>query len=84
MKADGICRGILGGTYVHGIFDAPGIAEALLQALLEKKGLSAVQRETGSFDYAAYREQQYDILAEQLRANLDMKTIYRILEQGLT
>ena len=84
VKADGICRGILGGTYVHGIFDAPGIAEALLQALLEKKGLSAVQRETGSFDYAAYREQQYDILAEQLRANLDMKTIYRILEQGLT
>ena len=83
-KSDGNCCGMLGGTYVHGIFDAPGIAEALLCALQEKKGLSGLLQESGSFDYAAYREQQYDILADQLRAHLDMEEIYRILEQGLT
>lgn len=34
-------------------------------------------------DYRAYRQKQYDILADGLRKNLDMAMIYRILEDGL-
>ena len=64
------------GTYIHGVFDAPGVADAVLQALCAKKGADASQ--LGAFDAAAYREQQYDILADAVRENLDMKMIYRI------
>ena len=31
-----------------------------------------------------YKEQQYDILAAELRKHLDMKKIYEILENGIT
>ena len=34
-------------------------------------------------DAAAYREQQYDLLADAIRENLDMKCIYDILEKGI-
>lgn len=69
------------GTYVHGIFDAPGISEAVLEALCRKKGIdfSAL----GSFDRADHKERQYDMLADALRSSLDMELIYRILEGDL-
>ena len=35
-------------------------------------------------DFAAFKEQQYDILAAELRKHLDMKKIYEILENGIT
>ena len=34
-------------------------------------------------DYKQYKEQQYDILAENIRKNLDMKRIYEIVEKGV-
>ena len=34
-------------------------------------------------DYAAYKERQYDRLAEILRENVDMKRIYEIMEEGV-
>lgn len=82
-KQDGLACGNLYGTYVHGIFDGPGIAETVVSALMEAKGLTALKTEAGAFDYDAYRGQQYDKLAEGLRRNLDMDKIYRILEEGL-
>ena len=39
-KADGICAGNVYGTYVHGVFDADGIAARSLEALATKKGIS--------------------------------------------
>ena len=33
-------------------------------------------------DQSAYKETQYDQLAEIMRENLDMEAIYRILEGG--
>lgn len=82
-KQDGLACKNLYGTYVHGIFDGPGIAETVVSALMEAKGLLALKTKAGGFDYCAYREQQYDRLAEELRRNLDMEKIYRILEEGL-
>ena len=34
-------------------------------------------------DLAAYKESQYDQLADGVRNSLDMKKIYEILEQGM-
>ena len=65
------------GSYVHGIFDAPGVAETMLRALCEKKG--ADPSALGSFDPAAFREAQYDKLADACREGLDMELVYRIL-----
>ena len=67
------------GTYIHGIFDAPGIADAVLGALCRKKGLSPAI--LTSFDPTAYKERQYDLLAQAVRDNLDMDLVYRILNR---
>jgi len=68
------------GTYIHGIFDAPGVADAVLGALCGKKGVDPAQ--LGTFDAASYRERQYDILADAVRENIDMGLVYRILEKN--
>ena len=78
VRIDGAVMGNVLGTYVHGIFDGPGIAEELITALLKKKGCCQ-NRESRSFDYAAYKEQQYDKLADMLRESLDMQQIYKIM-----
>ena len=69
------------GTYVHGIFDGDGIAAAVVEALLAKKGMKMEDIKTVNF--ADYKKQQYDILADSIRKNLDMEKIYAILEAGV-
>mgnify|MGYP000455942801 FL=1 len=56
--------------------DKAEAAAALVNALLEAKGL---EPGAASVDWQAYAQQQYDKLAAGLRASLDMKRIYRIL-----
>ena len=67
------------GTYIHGIFDGPGISDTILAALCRKKGITP--ESLNSFDPAEYKQQQYDLLADTVRANLDMDLIYRIIER---
>lgn len=69
------------GTYVHGIFDGDGIAVQIVEALLAKKGMKMDDIKT--INFADYKKQQYDILADSIRKNLDMKKIYEILEAGV-
>lgn len=69
------------GTYVHGVFDGDGIAVKIVEALLAKKGLHMDDIKT--INFADYKRQQYDILADSVRANLDMPKIYEILEAGV-
>ena len=66
------------GTYLHGVFDAPGVALRMMQALADRYG---VQLDGAVQDTAAYREQQYDLLANTVRQALDMEQIYRMLEE---
>ncbi|MDE7219799.1 MAG: cobyric acid synthase [Oscillospiraceae bacterium] len=70
-------RGNVYGTYVHGVFDAPGVADAALKALCRKKGVDFAQ--LGAFDAVFYRERQYDLLADAVRASLDMELVYRMI-----
>ena len=73
-----VSRGNIYGSYIHGIFDAPGIADAVVKALCIRKGIDFTQ--VGTFDLAEYKERQYDLLADAVRAGLDMDLIYRVLE----
>ena len=65
------------GTYLHGIFDAPDAARRLAQALADRKGVTLSGE---MLDTAAYKEQQYDKLADAVRKSLDMERIYRVME----
>lgn len=66
------------GSYVHGIFDAPGVSDAVLRAICRRKGVDFSALET--FDVRSYKERQYDLLADAVRSGLDMELVYRILE----
>ena len=67
------------GSYVHGIFDAPGIADTILRALCARKGVSFDALAT--FDTRGYKERQYDLLADVVRGGLDMSFVYRVLRR---
>jgi adenosylcobyric acid synthase len=49
---------------------------------MSDKGLKYDRHST--FDSKAYKEQQYDLLADALRTSLDMKYIYEVINKGLT
>lgn len=69
------------GTYLHGFFDAEGIAKTIIKALMKEKGIS--DSSIQDFHIADYKKQQYDQLADAVRSALDMDLIYRILEEGI-
>lgn len=80
-RADGMWKDNVYGTYVHGIFDREEVADGVIRALGQKKGIDTADM-TG-MDYQAFKETQYDLLAAELRKHLDMEAIYRILEEGI-
>ncbi|MEF9839494.1 MAG: cobyric acid synthase [Lachnospiraceae bacterium] len=81
-KLDGASRGNVYGSYVHGIFDESQVANTMVNALLEAKGYHREQ--VKAFDLQTYKETQYNLLADIIRENVDMKEIYRILEEGMS
>lgn len=80
-KLDGNQKGNVYGSYVHSIFDKEQVAERIVEALGEAKGIDT--SEMTGVDYQTFKESQYDILAAALREHMDMKQIYAILEQGV-
>ena len=67
---DGCVQGNVYGTYLHGFFDSISARQGLLRTF----GLS-----TQATDYAQYRDNQYNQLADALRTALDIDEIYRIM-----
>ena len=51
---------------------------AVIKTLYERKGLCF---DGAGIDRRAYKEKQFDILADEVRKNLDMELIYRIIFQ---
>lgn len=78
-KMDGCRQGSVFGTYLHGLLDSGEVTERLAAWLCERKGISAADAPAG--DRRAYRERQYDLLADGVRATLDMNAIYRMMEE---
>lgn len=68
------------GSYVHGLFDRGNIADIMVQALAEKKGITI--GEGVSEDYQSFKEKQYDKLADTLRRSLNMEEIYGMLTEA--
>lgn len=62
------------GTYIHGILDNPSVVGRLLAPF----GHKLTQYET--LDYATYKEQQYDKLADYVRQYVDVERIYQIMQ----
>lgn len=77
---DGCQQGNVYGTYLHGLFDRVECAQALVSALLAARGLDPAA--LAAHDMAAYRQEQYDKLADIVRRGLDMDLVYRIVRAG--
>lgn len=68
------------GSYVHGLFDEKNIAGTIIQTLAHKKGIKI---ELGKCEsYAAFKEHQYDKLADTLRSYMNMEEIYGMLREA--
>ena len=80
-NTDGYASDRVYGSYVHGIFDRHEIVESILGALAREKGIETVAEHI--LDYRAYKETQYDRLAEELRNAIDMPRIYEIMDKGV-
>ena len=63
------------GTYLHGIFDNAEVLDDLAEGFTTNE----TQKET-SFDYQAFKETQYDKLAQLVREHMDMASIYKELK----
>lgn len=74
--AEGIEEGCVAervwGTYLHGVLDNSAVIERLLTPFAERFG-------SRTFDYAAFKEEQYDRLAAQVRRHVDIETLYQLL-----
>ena len=66
------------GTYLHGLFDSDGFTRALINGLRERKGLAPLDP---AFQYAQYKSQQFDLLADAMRQHIDIEKIYTIMQQ---
>ncbi|MFP5157307.1 cobyric acid synthase [Phocaeicola plebeius] len=63
------------GSYIHGILDNPEVIEWLLAPYAEKL-------DQPQLDYAAFKEEQYNKLADHVRKHLNMPLLYQILTQN--
>ncbi len=75
-SADGCINGNVFGTYFHGILENEAFLKEILKRLYETKGIPAMRQ---NLDYGAYKEEQFGLLADTIRKNLDMEAVYDIL-----
>lgn len=80
-RPDGCQQGSVYGTYVHGILDQDQVAGTIVRALAERKGVDPAL--LGRVSGEEHKQREYDRLAQTLREHMDMKTVYRILEEGI-
>ena len=63
------------GTYIHGFLDNQPVIEYILSEKIKVKS----EQLASAMSYAAFKEQQYDLLADHVRRHVDMERIYQIL-----
>lgn len=77
-EGSGYCLGNVYGTYVHGIFDENMMAADIVRII---SGLNEKSVDVSALaDRAGYKQKQYDLLADTVRASLDMDAIYRMIQ----
>jgi adenosylcobyric acid synthase len=74
LEGDGLASddGLVFGTYLHGLFQNPSAANALLSYLYAKKGLP--------FDPVEVSTDPYDLLAEIYENHVDMDAIEALVK----
>ncbi len=80
LDCGGEYSGNVYGCYIHGIFDSPQVSERIVKTLYERKG---VKYRGGVIDRNAYKDSQFDILADGVRKSIDMELLYKIVREGL-
>ena len=76
---DGAVRGAVFGTYLHGLFDTGALTGRLAEYLAARRGLTLGEAPVEG--RAAFKERQYDLLADTVRAHLDLDAVYRAMEE---
>ena len=71
---EGCVQGTVFGTYLHGLFDSGELTEKLAAYLCKQKGLCPEAAAPISME--RYRAQQFDLLADSVRAALDLPAVY--------
>jgi len=71
---DGCFSGNCFGTYIHGILDNGEFVDFLINPYLAEKEKQPV------FDYFAFKQEQYDKLADHVRKHVDIAKVYSFLE----
>ena len=77
---EGCVQGNVFGTYLHGLFDSGELTERLAAYLCQRKGIAPETAAPITMD--AYRQQQFDLLADGVRRALDMDAVYAAM--GMT
>ena len=77
-REEGATAGLVFGTYLHGLFDTGELTKRLAEWLARRRGLVPVPDRPEH--YGLHRQRQYDLLAEAVRAHLDLDAIYRAME----
>ena len=77
---EGCVQGNVFGTYLHGLFDSGELTERLAELLCRSKGIA--MESAAPITMQAYRQQQFDLLADGVRQALDMSAVYAAM--GLT
>ena len=72
----GAGRGIVWGSYLHGIFDADPFRRWFIDRLRVRRGMAAVGQVVARYDL----QEAFDRLAAIVRERLDMQHIYRLLK----
>lgn len=65
------------GSYIHGLFDHEEMSRTLIEIIADRKN---IELNTDSIkDYRAFKEEQYDKMADIMRKYLNMDDIYRMM-----
>ena len=64
------------GTYIHGILDNASFIDFLLKPYAHR-----LTEEAETFNYQTYKEQQYDKLADHVRAHVNIPLVYQLLTE---
>ena len=73
---DGSQKGIVWGTYIHGIFDNDAFRRGLINSLRVKRGLTPIE---DVMDFAKARDAALDNWANVLRESIDMRFIQELI-----
>ena len=64
------------GSYIHGILDNRDVVDYILAPYASKLS-------DKPFDYKAFKEEQYDKLADHVRSHVNMELVYKIMNEGV-